>query len=95
MGDRYDLDEVEVWLMNTEDDLDINRQMAVDAGLTVPMLYDARQPYDRYYALDEGGENWAPYPLQVVVGPDGIIRYISHNYDALAIDRAIDEALAE
>lgn len=57
------------------------------------MLYNARQPYDRYYALEEGGESWAPYPLQVVIDTDGNIVSIAHQYDALAIDRAIEEAL--
>jgi len=85
---------VEVWLLNTEDDLDIVMRFGLDAGLTVPMLYDAKQPYDRYYALDEGGENWAPYPLQVVVDADGTIRSIAHQYDALALDRVIEAALA-
>ena|GEM_PF-6186301 len=85
---------MEVWLLNTEDDLDIVMRFGLDAGLTVPMLYDAKQPYDRYYALDEGGENWAPYPLQVVVDADGTIRSIAHQYDALALDRVIEAALA-
>mgnify|MGYP000669013639 CR=1 FL=1 len=84
---------MEVWLLNTEDDLDIVMRFGLDAGLTVPMLYDAKQPYDRYYALDEGGENWAPYPLQVVVDADGTIRSIAHQYDALALDRVIEAAL--
>lgn len=83
-----------MWGLNTEDGYDVVRTFASDTNLDVPMLYDARQPYDRYYALDEGGETWAPYPLQVVVGPDGTIVSIAHQYDALAIDRAIEAALA-
>ena len=61
----------------------------------MPMLYDARRAYHRYYAIDEGGEPWAPYPLQIIVGPDGVIRYISHQYDALAVQQTIDTILAE
>lgn len=83
-----------MWLLNTEDSVTEVQEFAYGADLTLPMLYDARQPYDRYYALGEGGDHWAPYPLQVVVGPDGIIRSISHQYDAVALDATIAAALS-
>ena len=61
------------------------------------LLYGAGELYSRYYPeLSDGSEYaWAPYPLEVVVGPDGVIELISHEYDASALHAALDAALAE
>jgi len=83
-----------VWLLNTEDDYETVLDFATSAHITLPMLYDAKAPYHRYYAVDDGGEPWAPYPLQVIVDRDGVIRYISHQYDALAVQRTLDTILS-
>ena len=84
-----------MWLLNTEDDYSTVLDFAVNADITLPMLYDAKQPYHRYYAVDDGGEPWAPYPLQVIVDREGVIRYIANQYDALAVQQALDTILAE
>ena len=94
MASRYSPDEVEVWLLNTEDRFETVHEFAQSNGLTTPVLYDARQPYNRYYANGEGGDTWAPYPLQVVVDREGVIRYISHQYDALAVQQTVDAIVA-
>ncbi len=84
-----------VWLLNTDDEYATVLDFATTGGIDIPMLYDARQPYDRYYANNEGGDAWAPYPLQVIVDPSGVIRYIAHQYDALAVQQTLDTILAE
>ena len=81
--------------MNTEDDYSTVLDFAENTEIQLPMLYDTRRSYDRYYANNEGGEVWAPYPLQVIVDRNGVIRYIAHQYDALAVQQTLDEILAE
>jgi len=85
-----------VWLLNTIDPLDTVRTFGDEAGIEGVMLYDANEPYSRYYAIDSGsGHPYAPYPLQVVIDRDGVIQLISHQYDAAALNNTLDAILAE
>ncbi len=79
-----------MWLLNTEDDYSTARDFAESVDLTLPILYNAREPYDRYYPLNDGGEPWAPYPLQVVVDRDGVVRHISHQYEVSTVRDILD-----
>ena len=38
-------------------------------------------------------ESFAPFPLQVIVDQTGVIRYVSGEYDALAVRRVIDSLI--
>ena len=85
-----------MWLLNTEDPLSTVRTFGEDSDIQGVMLYDARSTYDRYYPIDSGsGHPYAPYPLQVVIDPEGVIQLISHQYDAAALNAALDAALAD
>lgn len=85
-----------MWLLNTQDPLITVRAFGETADLEGVMLYDAQAPYDRYFRVDSGsGGGYAPYPLQVVIDPDGVIQLISHQYDAAALNDALDKALAD
>jgi len=82
-----------VWLLNTTDTLAQVREFAEDANLEGPMLYDAWDPYNRYFTVNEGtAHGYAPYPMQVVVDPEGLIRLITHQYDAPTLHAALDAA---
>ena len=85
-----------MWLLNTEDPLSTVLDFGRESDIAGVMLYDARAPYDRYYPIDSGsGGPYAPYPLQVVLDRDGVIQLISHQYDAAALNAALDAALAD
>ena len=85
-----------MWLLNTEDPLSTVLSFGQESDIQGVMLYDARQPYDRYYPIESGsGAPYAPYPLQVVIDPDGVIQLISHQYDAAALHAALDAALTD
>jgi hypothetical protein len=36
-----------------------------------------------------------PFPVDVIVGKDGIVRYVTHEYDPDAMVAVIEQALAE
>ena len=48
-----------------------------------------------YDQLAENFEGLNPFPLTVLVGKDGIIRYVAREYDGDALTTQIEEALAE
>lgn len=83
--------------MNTEDSEAVVLDFTAGAGLTVPSLLNAKPLYDRYQGLGspDGERPWAPYPLQVVVDPEGTIQYINQQYDAVLVREVIDGLLAE
>lgn len=57
------------------------------------MLLDEQETYYKPYAMEVPG--YAPFPLQVVIGRDGTIVYLSKQYDVDAAVSAIEAALAE
>lgn len=63
-------------------------------GLTydVGLEDDTTATYD---ALAANFEGLNPFPLTVLVGRDGVIRYIAREYDGEALTPVIEEALAE
>ena len=96
MARRDDVDQIEVWLLNTEDPLTTVRTFGEEANIEGVMLYDAKEPYNRYYPVETGDDiPYAPYPMHVVLDPSGRIQLVSHQYDSVALNDALDAALAE
>ena len=48
-----------------------------------------------YAQLTQNFEGLNPFPLTVLVGKDGIIRFVAREYDGDALTAEIEEALAE
>ena len=61
------------------------------AEVRLTTLLDGEEVYRSY---PRGADAYAPFPLQLVIDPDGVVRYLAYQYDAEAVRAAIDEALA-
>lgn len=80
------------WLINAGQSQAEVQDFVLQAGADMPVLLDERQEvYDQF----EQDEAFAPFPLHVVVGRDGVIRYIARQVDHGALTEAIEAALAE
>ena len=58
--------------------------------VTVPCLLDLAAEQYGSYSIGAGD---APYPLEVLIDRDGVISYISREYDGPALSAAIRAAL--
>lgn len=58
-------------------------------GATFPVVVDDRDTYAQYAADD----SVSPYPIDVVVDADGIIVYLSREYDPDAMADAVERVL--
>ena len=91
--DWYSEDEVEVWLVNPDDSLDNAFSFVGDAGVQLPVLLDLGGT--NYFAYPRDVElPFGPFPVQVVIGPDGVIRYLAFQNDPTSLRAVIDELLA-
>ncbi len=82
-------------LVNTGDTFDDAYEFVGEAGVTLPVLLDAdNEVYDSYNRF-EAEKGYAPYPLQILIDEDGVIRYLNNQYDASAVRAEIDALLAE
>ena len=68
---------MEVWLVNTEDSVDAVDRFLSGGAVTLPNLFDTTGSWYRSYDRRSVDENYAPYPLQVLVDQEGRIRYIA------------------
>ena len=60
-------------------------------GVTFPVMRDSAGTYGEY---DQVGAT-APFPLDVVIDRNGIVRYVSTHYEPEEIERVVTELLAE
>ena len=60
-------------------------------GVTFPLLL-GDTTYSQYASPDG---SISPYPLNVIVGKDGTIRYLSRQHDGAGMKSIIEQALAE
>ena len=58
-------------------------------GVTFPVGFDTTSSYNLYPRLDA----ISPFPLDVVIGRDGNVAYVSREYDAAALLSAVQQAL--
>ena len=92
IASQYSTDDLQVLLVNTHDDVDTAYDFLQSVEVALPTLLEGQEIYESY---PRGNGVYAPFPLQVVIDKEGIIRYIAYQYDAEAVRAAIDEALEE
>lgn len=71
------------------DDATLLTQFAAQTGITFPIGLDANGSY-RNYRVSDG---LSPFPLDVIIGPDGTIAYLRREYDPEAMKAVIDGLL--
>ena len=82
---------VTVLLANPMDDFEVAYDWLGANGVTLPCLLDpGGTVYNAYGPIPDA---YAPFPRQVVIDQDGVIRYLSGQYDAQAVRAAIDALL--
>ena len=82
-------------MVDTGDQYEEAYEFVREVSVTLPVLLDSDQSlYNGYSALEQN-EAYAPFPLQIVIGRDGTIEYLSNQYDAGAVRDTIDRLLAE
>ena len=63
------------------------------SGATYPIgLEDKETPTYKGFVANFKGLN--PYPVDIVVGKDGMVTYVSREYDPAALEAAVESALA-
>ncbi len=78
---------VVVLLANAGNTAGTIEQFLTQSRTDIPSLMDQSENLYRAYAVPE---NYAPFPRQIVVDQTGVIRYLSGQYDAPAVVRAIE-----
>jgi len=86
---------VTVWLVNVADTYSSAYKFVGEAQTTLPVLLDREESLYGGYALYEAGEGYGPFPLQVIIDGDGVIRYLNRQYDAGLARAQIEALLAE
>jgi len=61
-------------------------------GVTFPVGVEETSTYELFTASYKGVN---PYPVDVIVDKQGIIRYVAREYDPVAMDAMIKQLLAE
>lgn len=67
------------------------RMFAQQTQVTFPIGVDPSKSYRLFPAKNA----FSPFPLDVIVDRKGVIRYVNRQYDIDAIERVIEELLAE
>lgn len=62
---------------------------ATALGLTFPIVMDIESSYGAYTFTDK----IAPFPLDVIVGADGVIAHVSRDFDIVELQSVIAELL--
>jgi hypothetical protein len=83
---------VVVWLVNPRDSAEVAYRFVDEARSGLPVLLDADS---RFYNAYPRPASFAPFPFQVLIDRDGVIRGIYGQYDAVALQDQIDALLAE
>lgn len=63
-----------------------------DIGVTYPVGVEETETYELFSQSFEGAN---PYPIDVIVDKQGIIRYVAREYDPARMQEVIEELLAE
>ena len=82
--------------MNTGEGYDTAYAFLDAAGTSLTCLLDQDQSvFQAYSQAAEGDSAYAPFPVQAVVGPDGVLVYASRSYDPDAVLAAIAQSLGQ
>jgi peroxiredoxin len=93
IASHYSDDEVVVLLANAGDPSGVIQSFLMNSGSALPSLMDQQQSVFRSY--EPSISAYAPFPVQVVIDGDGVIRYLQYQYDAEGVRQVIDSILAE
>lgn len=75
------------------DDIVGVQQFVEHSNASYPIgLEDLQTPTYKGFTTNFRGLN--PYPVDVVVGKDGLVTYVGREYDPIALQQAVDAALA-
>lgn len=85
---------MQFFLVNVHEGFDVAWDFVVGADSEMTCLLDDDGSTYNSYAFDEAGTEWAPYPRQVVIDPEGLIAWFGTEVDAEALRAAIDAAMA-
>ena len=83
-------DDVVILFANAGNNAGTIEQFLTRARTDIPSLMDQSEELYRSYVVPE---YFAPYPRQIIVDQTGVIRYLSGQYDAPAVVRAIENLL--
>jgi hypothetical protein len=92
IADVYSEDELQVLLVNPMDSYDVAYEFLGHVEVSLPTVLGGEDIYSSY---PRKSGSFAPFPLQVVIDGDGIIRYVAYQYDAAAVRAVIDQILSE
>ena len=90
---HYSDQDVVVLLANSGDSAGVIQTFLRNSGSSLPSLMDQTQSVHRAY--EPSASAYAPFPVQVVIDADGVIRYLNYQYDAEAVRQTIDSLLVE
>ncbi len=71
-------------------DVSIVEQFISQTGITFPVAFDAAS-YNQFRSV--GGAGLSPFPLDVIVGPDGRVAYLSRQYSPTQMQTVIQGLL--
>jgi hypothetical protein len=74
----------------TGDDTMLLQAFIDQTGITFPIGIDVENSYDLFLV----GEGISPYPLDIIIAPDGTIAYTAREYDGDAMRSVIDQLIA-
>lgn len=73
----------------TGQDASFVQDYAANLGLSFPIVIDSQGSYNKYVSVSK----IAPFPLDVVVGKDGVVTLVKRDFDIEELVDAIQQAL--
>ncbi len=84
-----------MWLVNSSDPVDEVITFLQRTNVGLPCLLDRSSGLYSSYDRRSTEGSYAPYPFQVLIDQNGVIRYIATQYDPAGMRDRIDELLAD
>lgn len=81
--------------MNAGDSFEVAWEFADENAVGLPILLDTDETAYRSYTRTEHTDDFAPFPVQVVIDREGVVRYLSFQHDPDAVIATIDALIAE
>lgn len=72
--------------------IDAVKAFCEDIGVTYPVGVEETETYELFSQSFDGAN---PYPIDVIVDKQGIIRYVAREYDPARMKEVVEELLAE
>ena len=81
-----------VLLANAGNSISVIERFLGRARTDIPSIMDETESIYRTYDVPP---NYAPYPRQIIIDQNGVIRYLAAQYDAPEVLRRIEELLED